>query len=202
MDNNNLNVEHKKELKETRTVWKEIYEWIDCAVITVLCLILLFSFAFRQVSIDGSSMNNTLREGERVIVSDVFYKPQYGDIVVISAEVYDNVPIIKRVVATEGQGINITDGKVYVGETKETMKEVASKFTDCEKTDSLMADGNYGVQEYPLQIPENHVFVLGDNRKVSLDSRTTAVGLIDERQILGKALYRVYPFDRIGSIYK
>ncbi len=65
----------------------------------------------------------------------------------------------------------------------------------------MIAGGFYGSQEYPLMVPAGKVFVLGDNRPVSLDSRTSAVGLIDERQILGKALYRVYPFNKLGSIY-
>ncbi len=193
--------ENNKKLKETKTFWGELYEWIDTAVITVMCILLAFTFLFRQVMIDGGSMEPTLKNEERVIVSDVFYTPEYGDIVVISSEVYDNVPIIKRVIATEGQWVEIFDGVVYVGDTVDTMKPVGEEFVGDIYTESVMAGGAYGYHEYPLQVPENHVFVLGDNRSVSLDSRTTTVGLIDERQILGKALYRVYPFDKIGSIY-
>ena len=193
--------ENGQKLKETKTFWGELYEWVDTAVITVMCILLAFTFLFRQVMIDGGSMEPTLKNEERVIVSDVFYTPEYGDIVVISSEVYDNVPIIKRVIATEGQWVEIFDGVVYVGDTAETMKPVGEEFVGDIYTESVMAGGAYGYHEYPLQVPKNHVFVLGDNRSVSLDSRTTAVGLIDERQILGKALYRVYPFDKIGSIY-
>ncbi len=193
--------ENNKRLKETKTFWGELYEWIDTAVITVMCILLAFTFLFRQVMIDGGSMNPTLKDEERVIVSDVLYTPKYGDIVVISSEVYDNVPIIKRVIATEGQWIEIFDGVVYVGDTADTMEPVGEEFVGDIYTESVIAGGAYGYHEYPLQVPENHVFVLGDNRSVSLDSRTTTVGVIDERQILGKALYRVYPFDKIGSIY-
>ncbi|MBQ3549454.1 MAG: signal peptidase I [Clostridia bacterium] len=190
-----------KKLKETRTFWNELYEWVDCAIITIICILLMFTFVFRQVKIDGGSMEPTLRNEERVIVSDMFYTPEYGDIVVISSEVYDNVPIIKRVIATEGQWIDIYDGLVYVGDSKDDMKPVGSEFVGDIYTEAELGGGLYEGQEYPLQVPENHVFVLGDNRSVSLDSRTTVVGLIDERHILGKALYRIYPFSEFGSIY-
>lgn len=190
-----------KKLKETRTFWNELYEWVDCAVITIICILLMFTFVFRQVKIDGGSMEPTLHNEERVIVSDMFYTPEYGDIVVISSEVYDNVPIIKRVIATEGQWIDIYDGLVYVGNSKDDMKPVGSEFVGDIYTEAELGGGLYEGQDYPLQVPENHVFVLGDNRSVSLDSRTTVVGLIDERHILGKALYRIYPFSEFGSIY-
>lgn len=194
--------EVKKSVKQTKTVWAEVYEWIDSAVITVMVILLAFTFLFRQVRIEGNSMWPTLQNGERVIVSDVFYTPEYGDIVVISSEVYDDIPIIKRVIATEGQWVDIHDGKVFVGKSLENMKEVGSEFVGDILTEvSVGSVDAYGVQKYPLQVPENHVFVLGDNRSVSLDSRTAVVGLIDQRQILGKALYRVFPFDNIGSIY-
>lgn len=191
----------KKTVREIRGFWNEVYEWIDCAVVTVAVLLLVFTFLFRQVRISGTSMQPTLQNGERVIVSDLLYSPEYGDIVVISNEVYDNTPIIKRVIATEGEWVDIRDGKVFVGKSKESMKSVGSEFIGDTETEATVGGGFYGEWEYPMQIPDGKVFVLGDNRAVSLDSRTTAVGLIDRRQILGKALYRVYPFDSFGSVY-
>lgn len=191
----------RRALKETRSFFNEIYEWIDCAVITVMCILLVFTFLFRQVKIEGGSMQPTLEDEQRVIVSNVFYKPQYGDIVVISSEVYDNVPIIKRVIATEGQWVDIFEGVVKVGDTKDNMKPVSSEFVGDIYTDVVVGNGVYGQHKYPLQVPEGHVFVLGDNRGVSLDSRTQSLGCIDERQILGKAICRIYPFDKVGSIY-
>ena len=86
-------------IKETRSLWKEVYDWVDCAVITIICVILLFTFCFRQVEIDGSSMSNTLEHGDRILISNIFYTPKKGDVVVVSSEIYDNVPIIKRVIA-------------------------------------------------------------------------------------------------------
>ena len=195
----------KKQMKETRSFWNEAYEWIDCAVVTVIALLLVFTFLFNQVKIDGGSMNDTLLDQDRVIVSNVFYKPKYGDIIVISSEVYDDIPIIKRVIATENQWVDIQEGKVYVGDSKDDMKRVGDEFLNTynlnKGTAAVMSGGIYGHHQYPLQVPQGCVFVLGDNRDVSLDSRTASVGFVDEDQILGKALYRFYPFDRFGSIY-
>ncbi len=196
-----FNVPKKSKIKETKSFWAEVYEWVDSAVITVMVLLLVFTFLFRQVKIDGDSMHPTLQDGERVIISDMFYTPEYGDIVVISSEVYDNVPIIKRVIATEGQGVEITGGNVYVGEDRLKMYKVSDEFVGDVYTEEIIASGLLGSYEYPIQVPENHVFVLGDNRNVSLDSRTEIIGFIDCRQILGKALYRVYPIEKLGSLY-
>ncbi len=197
----NSNSLKKSKIKETKSVWAEAYEWIDSIVLTVMILLLVFTFLFRQVKIDGDSMYPTLQNGERVIISDVFYTPEYGDIIVISSEVYGNVPIIKRVIATEGQWIDIEGGNVYVGEDRLNMYKVSDEFVGDVYTEEVVAGGLLGYYEYPIQVPQNHVFVLGDNRNVSLDSRTEIVGLIDCRQILGKALYRVYPIEKIGSLY-
>lgn len=196
-------MQNKKQMKETRSFWNEVYEWVDCAVVTVIAILLVFTFLFNQVKIDGSSMESTLENGDRVIVSNVFYTPKYGDIIVISSEVYDNTPIIKRVIATEKQYVDIQGGKVYVGDSLDEMKRVGDEFLNPQNlangTSAVMSSGTQ--HKYPLQVPEGCVFVLGDNRGLSLDSRTASVGFVDEDQILGKALYRIYPFDKFGSIY-
>lgn len=196
-----INRRQNGNIKETKSIWTEAYEWIDSAVITVMILLLVFTFLFRQVKIDGDSMYPTLQDEERVIISDMFYTPKYGDIIVISSEVYDNVPIIKRVIATEGQWVEITGGNVYVGDDRLNMLKVSDEFVGDAYTEEIIASGHYGTHKYPIQVPKNHVFVLGDNRNVSLDSRTEVIGFIDCRQILGKALYRVYPIEKFGSLY-
>lgn len=197
--NENKEAVTKEEMKETRSVWAEIYDWIDTAVITVVCVLLLFTFVFKQVQVDGTSMCDTLQNNERIIMSDVFYTPKYGDIVVISDEVYGDIPLIKRVIATEGQWVDIADGVVYVGDSKEDMTPKGNEFT--KQSTEAVVSALSGYHQYPLQVPEGTVFVLGDNRSVSLDSRTQAVGFVDTDQILGKALYRVFPMDKMGSIY-
>lgn len=188
-------------LRETRSIWNEIYEWLDCAAITVLCIILCFTFFLRQVRIDGSSMEDTLYNDERVVLSNVFYTPKCGDIVVISSEVYDNTPIIKRVIATEGQYVDIRDGQVYVGDTADSLVMLKEEYVGGKYTAETVG-ARYGSHEYPLLVSENKVFVLGDNRTVSLDSRTKVVGMIDKDEVLGKVLIRVYPFGKFGRIDK
>ncbi len=199
--NDNVEAVQKEEIKETKSVWAEIFEWVDCAVITVLVILLLFTFVFKQVQVDGTSMNDTLQNKERVIVSDVFYKPKYGDIVVVSNEVYGDIPLIKRVIATEGQWVKIADGMVYVGDTEDSLEPKGNEFSSDPRTEAIVSVLE-GYHEYPLQVPAGTVFLLGDNRSISLDSRTKSVGFVDEEQILGKAIYRVYPFDKLGSIYE
>lgn len=197
MDDNSISNE---KLTESRSVWNEIYDWVDSAVITVICLVMVFAFAIKQVRIDGGSMEMTLIDGQRVLVSDIGYTPSYGDIVVISSEVYDDKPIIKRVIATGGQWVNIENGDVFVGNSVDDMKAVGREFVGGVYTDRSINPDAFKPLSYPLYVPEGKVFALGDNRTVSIDSRFAAIGLIDERDIIGKAVLRVYPFDKIGSI--
>jgi len=192
MENSN-NIE-----KIRRSVW----EWLETIVISCLIVVFLFTFVFRIVGIDGDSMLNTLIDKERVIISDMFYTPVQGDIVVISRNYANDSakqddrssPIIKRVIATEGQTVNIVDGKVYVNGNE--LSEPYARTT----TNAIA-----GHVEFPVTVPENCVFVLGDNRGESWDSRFTDIGdngMIDERYILGKALFRIFPLDKFGGIYE
>lgn len=192
MENSN-NIE-----KIRRSVW----EWLETIVISCLIVVFLFTFVFRIVGIDGDSMLNTLVDKERVIISDMFYTPAQGDIVVISRNYANDSakqddrssPIIKRVIATEGQTVNIVDGKVYVNGNE--LSEPYARTT----TNAIP-----GHVEFPVTVPENCVFVLGDNRGESWDSRFTDIGdngMIDERYILGKALFRIFPLDKFGGIYE
>ena len=170
-------------------------------VTAMIAVIILFSFVFRIPTIDGNSMNDTLFNGERVIISNVMYEPKYGDIVVISRN-YTNdsenierysMPIIKRVIATEGQTVDIDfeKGIVYVDG-----KELKEDYT---RTPTNLS---YDIK-FPVTVKENCVFVMGDNRNDSLDSRSSQIGdggMIDKRYILGKAFLRIFPFNKFGKI--
>lgn len=185
---------------------KELFDWLDIIVSSVIAVVIIFTFFFRVVTIKGKSMQNTLFENEKVIISDLFYEPQYGDIVVISRNtdnspeltVQSSEPIIKRVIATEGQYVDIDfdAGKVYVGYDLGNMVELDEPYTKTLTT--RRADVNF-----PVYVDEGYVFVLGDNRNESLDSRYRQIGkdgLVDKRYILGHAVYRLFPFDRIGGL--
>ena len=126
-------------------------------------------------------MKPTLQPEDRVVVSNVGYEPQQGDIVVISDVDGSGSPIIKRIIAVEGDGvdINFTKGVVTVNGREEHYSDELTK----QQADIA----------FPLTVPEGTVFVLGDNRGVSLDSRSSRIGCVDERNIVGKVLFRFFP---------
>lgn len=175
---------------------KETYEWIETIGASVIIVAIVFTFLCRVVAVDGHSMENTLMDKDRVIITDLFYTPEVGDIVVLSKYGSENnensQPLIKRVVAIEGDEvlINYDDGKVYVnGVESETVRFA--------KDDFIIEEGNV---EFPQTVPEGCVFVLGDNRNNSTDSRFSSVGMVPVENILGKAVLRIYPFTEFGLL--
>ena len=180
---------------------KEILEWIE-VLCTALCLVvLIFTFVFRVATIDGNSMLNTLHEGEKVIITNLNYKPKQGDIVVVSrnkensvwGEIYGQEPIIKRVIAVGGQTVDIDFKTATVFVDGEVLKEDYLGSPTYDKYDV----------DFPLYIPEGYIFVMGDNRGDSMDSRDSRIGeggLVDERYVLGHAVYRFLPVNKMGVL--
>ena len=168
-----------------------LYEWVQCIVTALVACILIFVFLGRTIEVQGPSMQQTLIEGDRLIVSNLFYTPQYGDIVVLRKQSFKEDPIIKRVIATEGQTVDIdfASGIVYVDGV--ALEE--------DYTASLTFDPEDFVG--PVEVPEGHIFVMGDNRNHSTDSRDARIGVIDRRYVIGKALLRVTPLEKFGSLY-
>lgn len=149
-------------------------------------LILVFLLLFRVVVVSGTSMNHTLKDGDYLLLlSNTFYhNPQQGDIIVASKESFDNgSPIVKRVIATEGQEvfINFDTGIVYVDGVA-----LVEPYT------LTLTDNNEGIQ-FPVKVPEGCLFVLGDNRNGSKDSRHPEIGFIDKREVLGKVFFLFVP---------
>jgi signal peptidase I len=133
----------------------------------------------------------TLHDGDKMIVSNLFYKPKYGDIVVFKTDTYDpDRALVKRVIATEGQEISLDfdRGVVYINGSPIEEDYIAELTTT--KLDFIG----------PQTVPEGCVFVMGDNRNHSTDSRSSAIGPVDTRRILGKVLYRISPLDRFGTV--
>lgn len=158
-----------------------IYDFASVLVSAILAVGLIFIFLFKISAVDGSSMNNTLQHGDKLIITARDWDVEYGDIVVISQPNALEEVLIKRVIATEGQTITVDaisgrvviDGKaIYEPYIAERMRE-------------------QGDMHYPLTVPEGCVFVMGDNRNHSTDSRFKMVGIIDERYIVGEAVYRI-----------
>lgn len=168
-----------------------LYEWVEAAIFSLVCVVLVFSFLFRIVGVDGESMMRTLMHQDRLILEDFMYTPQRGDIVVVNR--YTVEPIVKRIIAVGGDTIEIDPETYEVILNGEVLDEPYLNV----KTPPREMDG-------PVTVPEGHVFVMGDNRGNSQDSRYNVEGLrfIDERDIMGKAVYRIWPFDSIGGLYQ
>ncbi len=175
----------------------EVLDWLDTVVISVLAVVLVFTFVFRMVGISGGSMQHTLEDGDRVIIMSAFYAPRQGDIVVISRDYLADEngespePIIKRIIATEGQTVYIdyANDRVLVDGVALEESYVCTE-------DGTATSGRIMAQN-PYVVEPGKVFVMGDHRLVSRDSRAADVGAIDQRYILGRAVLRVYPFNQI-----
>lgn len=188
MKKTNDRVKKPEAVKTEITTRGEIYDWMQSLVFALIICIIVFVFIFRIVDVSGDSMNPTLLHGDKLVVSDVFYKPKQGDIVIFRKDEYKAEALVKRVIATEGQTIEIDfdRGRVYV---------------DGELLDEpYIAEPTHNQLDFqgPQTVPEGCVFVMGDNRNASSDSRRAQIGMVDERLIVGKVLLRVFPFDSIG----
>ena len=183
---------------------RDLYEWVQSLVGSVLVVVAIFTFVIRMMGVDGHSMLNTLQHGDRLLVvnSMLYHDYKYGDIVILRKNgVFDDDPIVKRVIAVEGQTVDIdfAEGIVYVD--GEALEE------DYIREPTYTAEGT----EFPLTVPEGSIFVMGDNRNGSSDSRDYRLGTVDTRYVIGKAAFLIYPgpdyetekrdFKRIGVIW-
>ena len=181
---------------------RDLYEWTQALVCSVLAVVLLFTFVVRLIGVDGHSMVPTLQDGDRLLVLNSLWDSDYayGDIVVLRKESFMEEPIVKRVIATEGQTVDIdfASGSVYVD--GELLEE------DYINEPTYVEEGT----QFPLTVPEGSIFVMGDNRNHSSDSRSSDLGTVDTRYVIGKAVFLLFPgadegtarrdFGRIGLI--
>lgn len=195
----------KQNKEEPLTLQQSLILYLHDMIYMLAAVMIIFMVLFRIVIVSGSSMYSTLWNGDWLLVSSsVFYKePQVGDIIVASKDSFnDGEPIIKRVIATEGQSVDIDfeAGIVYV--------DGAALEEDYVYTPTNVQEGIV----FPITIAEGCIFAMGDNRNGSKDSRHPDIGMIDTREILGKAVFLVFPgtgedgneaprdFDRIGAL--
>ena len=179
---------------------RDLYEWVQSLVGSVLVVVAIFTFVIRMMGVDGHSMLNTLQHGDRLLVvnSMLYHDYKYGDIVILRKNgVFDDDPIVKRVIAVEGQTVDIdfAEGIVYVD--GEALEE------DYIREPTYTAEGT----EFPLTVPEGSIFVMGDNR----NGRDYRLGTVDTRYVIGKAAFLIFPgpdyetekrdFKRIGVIW-
>lgn len=165
-------------------------EWYESMALGAVLLVLLFTFVLRVAVVDGSSMNPTLVNGDRVLLRSIGYQPSRGDPVVIDAYISYGKPLCKRVIALGGDtvDINFDTGAVTVNGTELTEPYIKDLTHQPE-----------GVQ-FPIVVPEGCVFVMGDNRNNSKDSRSPDIGCIDQRDLLGKIIFRITPIGSAGRI--
>lgn len=177
-------------------------DYIELFVIAICIVIVLFSLAFRTCTVDGESMTQTLQNGEMLIVSDLMYSPQRSDIIVFhhtdssSLSLQSNKPLVKRVIGVGGDTVRIdyNTWEITVTDKDGTVTVLDEDYIYLSNTPSNF----YGVQEY--KVPEGSLFVMGDNRNGSLDSRYPTIGYVDERSVLGKVLLRVSPLSEFGTV--
>ena len=181
---------------------KVFYEWVQALVCSVLVVVMLFTFVIRMIGVDGHSMVPTLQDGDRLLVlnSMLYDDYKYGDIVVLRKSSFLSEPIVKRVIATEGQTVDIdfSTGSVYVDGV--LLKE------DYINELTFTEEGT----EFPLTVPEGSILVMGDNRNHSNDSRDSRLGTVHSRYVIGKAVVLAFPgpdivmgkrdYSRIGVI--
>ena len=170
---------------------REAYDWIQSLISALLICVLVFVFVLRIMDVHGTSMFPTLNNGDKVLVSDLFYEPARGDIVVFKKDSYDdNKALVKRVVAVAGDVVNIDFEKGVVYVNGEALEE---DYIDVLTTTKIDFIG-------PQTVPDNCLFVMGDNRNASTDSRDKRIGMVDKRLVIGKVLLVVYPFESFGSV--
>ncbi len=180
MKNKDILTSEIKSEKEKAPFASSLYEGLSVVISAVFIIALVFTFGFRLVGVSGSSMINTLQDGDWLIVTPYYDDPQYGDIVISTHAMDIHGPIVKRVIATENQEVNITaDGIVYVDGV---MLDESSYAIDSPLKGDL---------QYPITVPEGHVMILGDNRPWSSDSRYSYVGFAPVDSLLGKAQLRL-----------
>ena len=174
---------------------RSVMEWVETIVMAVVLVAVAFTFVARVITVDGVSMEPTYYNGDRVLVTKLAGQARQGDVVIVVGALEE--PIIKRVVATEGQTV---DFDTELGEVTVDGQPLPGSVFGIEDGITFVPDLPGMVMEFPKTVPEGCVFVLGDNRDNSTDSRFVTVGMVDQRNILGKVVFSLYPFSKIGFV--
>ncbi|MBO4915771.1 MAG: signal peptidase I [Oscillospiraceae bacterium] len=206
------NIEDQKEIltpeggeQDVRRIpGRDLYEWVHSLAAAVLIIVIMFTFFVRMMGVQGPSMRQTLQDGDRLFVLNSHLVREYrqGDIVIARKQSFSDDPIVKRIIAVEGQTIDIdfSVGAVYVD--------------GVELEEDYINDLTYTFEgtQFPLTVPEGSVFLMGDNRNMSTDSREPRIGTVDKRYLIGKVIFLAFPgpdsvtdkreFGRIGVINK
>jgi signal peptidase I len=206
-----VSVDTEKSLEKKPSFFDDLMDLVESVIFSIFIVTLVFTFLFRIATVDGPSMLDTLHDKDRLIISHLFYEPKQGDIVIINnknGHIYDekheNIiktrginpdgsekKIVKRIIAVGGQEVNIDfkKGKVYVDNV-----ELDEPYI---KEPTFRDEGAF---RFPVTVPEGYVFVMGDNRDASKDSRDSQIGFVPVEEIMGKVVFRIYPFKSLGVV--
>ncbi|MBR5284495.1 MAG: signal peptidase I [Clostridia bacterium] len=178
------------ENKENTSVALELFGWAQSLIWALLVLVFISSFFVRISGVNGDSMYPTLHHGDRMLLRLNYNEPKHGDIVVVMAPGFDeNEPLVKRIIAVAGDEIDIDDeGNVWVNGEHLYEPYVNEQYF------------NGGSMSYPYYVPEGHVFVMGDNRNYSADSRAEYIGALKVEDIIGRVFFRMWPMNSFGGL--
>ena len=186
--------EEQEELSSGDSLKLDLYFWLQALVLALVALILLFTFVGRIIGVDGSSMYPTLHHGDMLLLQSVGYEPKQGDVVVLTKAFRDvDGPIVKQVIAVGGQTVNIDYDASTVAVDGQVLDEPYI-------LEEMLWPSSSHMQETHFEVPEDSIFVMGDNRNGSTDSRHEWLGAIDEDYILGQAVAVLWPLGRIGLL--
>lgn len=182
----------KKKVEEKESSWiKELLSTVLYLALVVALTFLFVQYVGQRTHVNGDSMNNTLLDGDNLIVDKISYRfkdPERFDIIVFPYQYQEDTFYIKRIIGLPGETVQIEDGIIYID--GEVLEESYGK--------EIM--NSAGIASQPIELGEEEYFVLGDNRNNSRDSRDPSVGMIQEDQIIGKAFIRIWPFEKFGIL--
>ena len=199
----NANSTEKQSDKKTPLI-HSVYDFLELLVISICIVFIIFTFSVRLCRVNGPSMENTLYSGEMLLTSDLFYTPTAGDVIVFhqTSEVNPkyNELIVKRIIATEGQFVRVVSNGVYVSDD-----DIFDESDRLDESQYAYMDIGYMLNYYSaldkvFEVPEGCLFVMGDNRNHSADSRDPDISFVDTRRVVGKVVLRLTPLSRFGTV--
>lgn len=199
----NICIEETQQTEETpvnkwKTGWrKELIDWVEAIVVAVVVALVLRNFVMTLALVDGASMENTLSDGDRLYVNKLMYTPEKGDIVIIDTDKHPQGPLVKRIIATEGDTIYIDPYTNLVYVNDELIEEDYIKGKTVLPGMELYINGEYS-RKNPIVVGNDEIFAMGDNRENSSDSRN--LGLFTEDEIMGHAVFRFWPLNEFGKL--